>query len=62
MFALSVLSHLKNHFLNEEAQDLVEYALLVALLSFCAVATMNNLATGIASAFGGLATTFNADL
>ena len=62
MFALTLLSHLKNYALNEEGQDLVEYALVVALLSFCAVATMNNLATGIASAFSGLATTFNADV
>lgn len=62
MLALTVLSHLKNHLLSDEGQDLVEYALVVALLSFCAVAAMNNLATGIASAFGGLATTFSADL
>lgn len=62
MYALTVLSHLKNRLLNEEAQDLVEYALVVAILSFAAVASMQNLATGIAAAFGGLATTFSADL
>jgi Flp pilus assembly pilin Flp len=62
MFALPVLMHIKNRFLSEEAQDLVEYALLVAIISFSAVAAMKDLATGIASAFNGLATTFDADL
>jgi pilus assembly protein Flp/PilA len=62
MFSLPLFIHLKNCFLKEDGQDLVEYALLVALLSFCAIAAMQNLATGITSAFGGLATTFNADV
>jgi Flp pilus assembly pilin Flp len=62
MLALTVLSHLKNCFLNEEAQDLVEYALIVALLSFCAISSMTNLATGIASAYTHLAAAFNGDL
>jgi Flp pilus assembly pilin Flp len=61
MLALQ-LFYLKNRFLNEEAQDLVEYALVVAIISFCAVAAMKDLATGIASAFGTLATSFDADL
>ena len=60
MLALSVLSQLKNCLLNDKGQDLVEYALVVALISFCAIASMDNLATGIAAAFTGLATTFNA--
>jgi pilus assembly protein Flp/PilA len=36
---------------NEEGQDLVEYALVVALIAFGATAGMSTLATGINSAF-----------
>jgi pilus assembly protein Flp/PilA len=37
---------------DEEGQDLVEYALLVVLISLGAVAAMKNLASGISDAFG----------
>ena len=40
--------NLKN---NEEGQDLVEYALVVALIAFGATAGMQSLASGINSAF-----------
>jgi pilus assembly protein Flp/PilA len=36
---------------NEDGQDLVEYALVVALIAFGATAGMSTLATGINSAF-----------
>jgi pilus assembly protein Flp/PilA len=36
---------------REEGQDLVEYALVVALIAFGAVAGMNSLASGINTAF-----------
>ena len=36
---------------NDEGQDLVEYALLVALIAFAATAGMNTLATSINAAF-----------
>jgi pilus assembly protein Flp/PilA len=42
---------------REEGQDLVEYALVVALIAFAATAGMKNLATGINSAFRGISTT-----
>jgi pilus assembly protein Flp/PilA len=41
----------------EEGQDLVEYALVVALIAFGATAGMKNLATGLNSAFRGISTT-----
>ena len=41
---------------NERGQDLVEYALVVALISFCAIATMRNLAAGIVTAYGRINT------
>lgn len=36
---------------DESGQDLIEYALVVALIAFAAVAGMNTLATSINSAF-----------
>lgn len=37
---------------REEGQDLVEYALVVALIAFAAVGTMHTLANDINNAFG----------
>lgn len=42
---------LKSKLQDEEGQDLVEYALIVALISLAAVAGMSALATDINSAF-----------
>jgi pilus assembly protein Flp/PilA len=42
---------LKNQLSNEEGQDLVEYALIVALISLAAVVGMQALAGDINSAF-----------
>jgi pilus assembly protein Flp/PilA len=42
---------------HEEGQDLVEYALVVALIAFGATAGMSQLAQGINSAFGNISTT-----
>jgi pilus assembly protein Flp/PilA len=48
----SILRRLWN---DEEGQDLVEYALLVVLISLAAVAAMSNLASGISDAFSNAA-------
>ena len=42
---------------DESGQDLIEYALVVALIAFAAVAGMGFLATGINSAFCQIAAT-----
>ncbi len=42
---------------SEEGQDLVEYALLIALIAFGATSGMKALATGMNSAFKGISTT-----
>jgi pilus assembly protein Flp/PilA len=44
---------------DEKGQDLVEYALIVALIAFAAIVGMNSLANGINSAFNSIATTVN---
>jgi pilus assembly protein Flp/PilA len=48
----------KLHFLltQEHGQDLVEYALIVALVAFGATAGMKVLATGLNTAFSGVST------
>ncbi len=57
-----LFTHLKNRFLDQSGQDLVEYALIVALLSCCAVAAERNVAVSISGAYMNLANTFNTDL
>ena len=42
---------------SEEGQDLVEYALLIAIIAFGATAGMKSLATGLNTAFKGISTT-----
>jgi pilus assembly protein Flp/PilA len=54
-----LLSHVKNLFLREEGQDLVEYALVVALIALAATVGMSTLATDISNAFTGIGTTLN---
>jgi pilus assembly protein Flp/PilA len=45
---------------SEEGQDLVEYALVVALIAFGATAGMTSLATGINTAFSTVSTKLGA--
>jgi len=47
----SLLAHLKNLLVQEEGQDLVEYALIVALIALAAVGAMQTLAGDIGTAF-----------
>ena len=57
-----LFTHLKDWILDQRGQDLVEYALIVALLSTAVVAAERNVAVSISGAYMNLATTFNADL
>jgi len=45
--------------LNEEGQDLIEYALVVALIAFAATAGMSSLAAAINTAFTNVGTTLS---
>jgi pilus assembly protein Flp/PilA len=47
---------------REEGQDLVEYALVVALIAFGATAGMTSLATGINTAFNNVSTQLGSDI
>lgn len=64
MHALSTNVYMFVHNLidREEGQDLVEYALVVALIAFGAITGMGFLATGINNAFSGIATTLTTDV
>jgi pilus assembly protein Flp/PilA len=43
---------------REEGQDLVEYALVVAIIALGATAAMKGLANAISSSFGSISTAF----
>jgi len=47
---------------REDGQDLVEYALVVALIALAATAGMNTLATDISNAFSSIGTTISGDI
>jgi pilus assembly protein Flp/PilA len=50
---------LKNLMTEESGQDLIEYALVAALVGLGSVAAMGSLATSISTAFGGVGTALN---
>ena len=53
----NLFQFLRNILALEEGQDLVEYALVVALIAFGAISGMKFLATGLNNAFSDIATT-----
>ena len=57
-----MMLHLKLRSLlaNEEGQDLVEYALLIALVSLAAVAGLRGLSSAISSVFSNISTSLGA--
>lgn len=50
---------LRDCLLNEQAQDLIEYALVIALIAFAATAGMGVVATKINAAFTNIGTKMN---
>ncbi len=48
------LTFLQNLLREESGQDLIEYALVAALIALGAVAAMNGVATGISTAFNAV--------
>jgi pilus assembly protein Flp/PilA len=55
----NLYSRLQTLILQEEGQDLIEYALVVALIAFAAVTSMQTLANDINTAFLGIGTSLN---
>ena len=57
------MKQLLSNLLNDESgQDLIEYALVAALVGLGAVTAMRGLATSIGTAFTTVGTTLNADV
>jgi pilus assembly protein Flp/PilA len=59
---LKLSARMQNLMMSEEGQDLIEYALVVALIAFAATAGMKSLATSINTAFVNIGTTLTNDL
>jgi pilus assembly protein Flp/PilA len=53
---------LRNVLDREDGQDLVEYALIVALIALAATAGMNVLATDLSNAFSNIGATITSDI
>ena len=57
---------LKNHLVNiahdESGQDLIEYALVAALIAIAAITSMKTLSTKISSAFTSIGTTLTSNV
>jgi pilus assembly protein Flp/PilA len=56
------IAKMKNLIQEEDGQDLVEYALVVALIAFGAVAGMHTLATGLSTAFTTISTAIGSNI
>jgi pilus assembly protein Flp/PilA len=56
------MQNLKSTIMEEHGQDLVEYALVVALIALAATAGMKTLATDLSNAFSSIGTTLNGDV
>jgi len=59
---LKLYIKMQNLLSSEEGQDLVEYALVVALIALAATAGMKTLASDLNSAFTSVGTTLNTDI
>lgn len=59
---LHTLLILKQTLEKEEGQDLVEYALVVALIAFSAITGMKFLSTGLNHAFSSIATVLTSNI
>jgi len=58
-FMLKLYVKLQTLAIHEEGQDLVEYALVVALIAFGATAAMSQLGEGLSSGFSDISSTLS---
>ena len=59
---LKLYIKMQNLLSGDEGQDLVEYALVVALIALAATAGMGKLATALSGAFTSIGSTLTADV
>jgi pilus assembly protein Flp/PilA len=55
----NLCSRLRNLFLQEEGQDLVEYAMVFAVIALATIASMQSVASGVNSVFATIGATFS---
>jgi pilus assembly protein Flp/PilA len=58
----NLFQFLRSTLIREEGQDLVEYALTVALIAFGAIAAMNFLATGLNNVFSEIGSVISTNI
>lgn len=56
------IENLKSALLQQDGQDLIEYALVVSLIAFAAIAGMGTLANDINTAFTNIGTTLTSNV
>jgi pilus assembly protein Flp/PilA len=61
-FLRALVVKIRSFIKEEHGQDMVEYALVVALISFSAVAGTKSLANGIKGAFTTISTNLSTDI
>lgn len=59
---IKLLARIQTWMIDEEGQDLVEYALVVALVAFGATAALKGLGTGLNHAFSNISSTLASSL
>jgi pilus assembly protein Flp/PilA len=55
----NLYSRLRNLFLQEEGQDLVEYAMVFAVIALATIASMQSVAGGVNSVFANIGATLS---
>jgi pilus assembly protein Flp/PilA len=55
----NLYGRLRNLFLQEEGQDLVEYAMVFAMIALATIASMQSMAGGVNSVFAAIGATFS---
>lgn len=61
-YLIKIYSGLKSFFLRQDGQDLVEYALVVAVIAFGATTAMKGLSAEIKTAFGTISSQLGSSL
>ena len=57
---MNVITRLRNFVRDDEGQDLIEYALLVALIAIAAILTVTRAGNAVKGVFTSVATSFEA--
>lgn len=62
MLTLALFSRMKRRFLNEDAQDIIEYGFIVALVSFGCIAAVHGIAAAVSNVFTAVENTISSQI